>query len=288
MGPTQELAQKVSQRYGWSTTYQQDSKGYWTCTVVAGFDDVRAFRSNKQTADEREGKSEASQAALNGLRLVIENEEAKEVKQLSEVFPNKIEVYSSTARTWEHFWKGKPEAVGIDVEGNQISPPVLLQISLDHYTIIEVPRHGEGLSTNFCRLLQDESIVKVFCDNFQHKDKTCIGITKIPDDLCSGHIVDLEALCSQLLGPVKVGRGLSRIVSFCMPELKVQIRKPKSARGRLSNVGRFCWVEQGKAPRPTSLADLSEKERQYAALDSWCTLQAYKRLKDINRSRTEK
>ena len=34
-------------------------------------------------------------------------------------------------------------------------------------------------------------------------------------------------------------------------------------------------IEQGKARPLRGVDDLSEREQQYCALDSWCTLQAY-------------
>jgi hypothetical protein len=285
MGPTQELAQKVCQRYGWSAVFDKDRDDghYWTCTVTVGFNDKRRFISEDTSsldseAGRKQGTAAASQTALEGLKEEIEREEAKPVKELVQVFFEKIDIYESNQENWEYFWKHKPAMVGIDTEGNQISPPVLVQISTDEYTIIEVPQAGR-LSKDLSRLLSDDSIVKVFCDNFSHKDKLSLGLTEIPADLTVGHIVDLEAIAAKLLGPVKVARGLSRIVTLSMPELSVQIRKPK-AKGRMANVGRFCWIEQGKAPPLKSMYDLSTKELQYAALDAWCTLQAYKRMRE--------
>jgi hypothetical protein len=50
--------------------------------------------------------------------------------------------------------------------------------------------------------------------------------------------------------------------------------------GRFKDVARFSMIEQGKAPPLKSIHDLKKKEQQYAALDAWCTLQAYKRLRE--------
>ena len=44
---------------------------------------------------------------------------------------------------------------------------------------------------------------------------------------------------------------------------------------RYKNIGRFALIEQGKARPLRGVDDLSEREQQYCALDSWCTLQAY-------------
>jgi len=283
MGPTQELSQNVCQRYGWSSLIEPRTEdGRWTCTVTVARNDTRVFVSDcsasspDTTEGRKQGVAAASEAALKGLKEEIERQEAKPVKELSDIFPAPIDVYESNDENWGYFWKHKPAVVGIDVEGNQISPPVLVQISTDDYTIIEAPRNGR-ISNHLVRLIRDESVVKVFCDNFAHKDKLCLGLSakEIPRDLTVGHLVDLEAIAAKLLGPVKVPRGLSRIVVLSMPELNVHIRKPNS-KGRFKNVGLFCLIEQGKKPPLKSIHELTAKELQYAALDSWCTMQAFK------------
>jgi hypothetical protein len=66
-----------------------------------------------------------------------------------------------------------------------------------------------------------------------------------------------------------------------MPELDVLIRKPKG-QGRFTKVGRFALIEQGKAPPLKSIDELTFEEKQYAALDAWCTLYAYRRLQELS------
>jgi hypothetical protein len=286
MGPAQDLTQNVCHRYGWSAVIEKNDYVYWTCTVTVGIHDQRRFVSNDASEDtiagRKQGTAAASQAALDGLLEEIERQEAKPVKELTQVFTQHIDIYESNQKSWDHFWKHKQSIVGIDTEGNQISPPVLVQISTDDYTVIEVPRGGR-ISSHLSRLLSDESIIKVFCDNFGHKDKKSLGLAdNIPADLTVGHIVELEDMAAKLLGPVKVARGLSRIVALAMPELNVHIRKPADAKGRFKNIGRFTWIEQGKAPRLKSMYDLSDEELRYAALDAWCTLQTYKRLREAD------
>ena len=276
MGPKQELKQKVCQRYGWSVEFGRIQDGRWTCSVTVGINDRRRFVSDDNASSDPE--SNVSAVALEGLKEEIARQEAKPVKELVEVFPEQIVVYESNKENWNYFWKNKPSVVGIDVEGNKISPPVLVQIATDEYTIIEAPSVSRGISNNLARLLKDETIVKVFCDNLAHKDKRCLGIMEIPKDLTSGHLVDLEAVTATLLGPVKVARGLSRNVTLSMPELNVLIRKPTKPKERLADVGRFTLIEQGKAPPLQSVWELSEKDLHYAALDAWSTLQAYKRI----------
>lgn len=287
VGPTQELAQNVCHRFGWSAVMEKNAEDLrWECTVTVGLNDTRRFRSdntsNDSAARRKVGIAAASQVALDGLQEEIGTQDGKPVKTLSQVFSQPIDIYESNQKNWDYFWKHKPTAVGIDTEGNQSSPPVLVQISTDDYTIIEVPKEGR-ISRDLSRLLSDETVVKVFCDNYGHNDKFSLGLSQIPADLTVGHVVELESLASKLMGPVKVARGLARIVTLTMPELNVQVRKPLGNR-RLLSVGRFIQIEQGKLPPLKSIFDLSSEELQYAALDSWCTLKAYKRLREADHS----
>jgi 3'-5' exonuclease len=268
---SQILKQDVCQRYGWSwemvepSTSDDTEEKEWRCTVIVGPKDRRTFVSN-------ESKLHVCQLALEGLKDVIQQEEAKPVvSDFADIFPEPVPVYESNEENWDYFWRHKPTAVGIDTEGNGRSPPVLVQISTLDYCIIESPR--QHLSKNLQRLLTDTSIVKVFCDNAAHKDKKCLGL-----NADSESVVDLEALMAPIFGPVPTPRGLSRIVTLCMPELQVQIRKPPRNQRFSSSVGRFILIEQGKRNPLESIYDLSPEELQYAALDAWCTLQAYQRL----------
>jgi hypothetical protein len=231
--------------------------------------------------------------ALDGLADAMQQEESKPICELSQAFPNApLTIYDShDPTTWKRFWEHPPTIVGIDTEGNQISPPVLAQIATEDYTILEISKN-KNVSDNLQRLLNDDSIVKVFCDNFSHRDKLCLGLPVSKEESSSSDyfakppIVDLEVMALQLLGPVKVPRGLSKIINLSMAEMKVRIEKPKlqkgNIQGRFAKIGRFALIEQGKAKPLKGLSDLSQEEQHYAALDAWCTLQAYKRLKEIN------
>jgi len=114
----------------------------------------------------------------------------------------------------------------------------------------------------------------VFCDNFSNRDKKCLGLNidfeegnNNDDDNKQANattntnmnnksvnplftkppIVDIEILALDILGPVKVPRGLSKLISLCMPELNVRIEKPsKSSKQRHKNIGKFALIEQGK------------------------------------------
>lgn len=287
--PTQELAQKVCQRYGWSARFEKED--YWVCYITVALNDTRRFVSSDNTSPidratgAKEGTAAAAQAALDGLQEEVARQEAKPKRELTDVFPlGSFQIKGSSHRNWEQFvWSRKPSVVGIDTEGNQNHPPVLVQVATEETVLLEITSiNGNQLSADLQRLLADDTIVKVFCDNFAHHDKTSLGIhvdREKKDDFTKGSVVDLEAMTSALLGPVKVARGLSRIVTLVMPELNVLIQKQSAAKGgRFKDIGRFTLIEQGRLPPIKSLRDLSRKDQQYAALDAWATLQAYKRV----------
>lgn len=300
--PTQDLQQKVCHKYGWGYHYDKDSNGHWFVEVVVGMNIDNKYRftsphnsSNQATKGKvlttkqkeqnvKVEKDIVSAMALESLAPHIAREEAKKCCQLSDVFPNPIQIYDSTDNNgaiWDHFWNNPPQVVGIDTEGNQSSPPVLVQISTPAYTILEAPTN-KTLSPNISRLIHDYNITKVFCDNFSHADKIALGMD-LPSNLSNfakPPIIDLEVLFAHLFGSSKVARGLSKIISMAMPELNVRIVKPRNTNQRFKNIGRFALIEQGKARPLRGVYDLSEREQQYCALDSWCTLQAYLKIKE--------
>ena len=196
--------------------------------------DRQSLTKKQRDQHDKAEKEVVSAMALDELAPHIANEETKKQCQLSDVFPNPITIYDSTHNhgdTWKQFWMDPPQIVGIDTEGNQTSPPVLVQISTSEYTILEAPpRDNKTLSSNLIRLLHDNNITKIFCDNFSHADKIALGM-KIPSDLSeyvSPPIIDLEVLVGHLYGVTKVARGLAKIVSMSLPELSnVRIVKPR-------------------------------------------------------------
>ena len=271
---TQTLNQSVCQKYGWGIRYGTDEDtGDWIVDIFYAIGQCNRYTAPIPSS-EKHGKAVVSAAALLGLKEIIEQEELKQTIALKDIFPDPITAYDSSSKNcWERFWNEPPTCVGIDAEGNQISPPVLIQISTESYTILEVPTNG-CLSDNLQRLLETDSITKVFCDNFSNRDKKCLGLSidfeegnnnnnnnnggnehtdtntdnKRDNPLFTKPpIVDIEILALDLLGPVKVPRGLSKLISLCMPELNVRIEKPgKSSKQRHKNIGKFALIEQGK------------------------------------------
>ncbi|CAB9515071.1 expressed unknown protein [Seminavis robusta] len=317
--PTQEFTQMACHKYGWSARFAKESvedgrddKTLWVAHVIVGLHDERRFVSDDHESPDdtpvgtKKGIASASRAALEGLAQELAVRGSMPRMELTQVFPlyppaaagqnqrhhqkPRFFIKGSSQRNWDEFiWKKQPQPkiVGVDCEGNQSYPPVLVQVATDDCVILEITSmNGNQLSHNMQRLLADNSIRKVFCDNFSHHDKKSLGLlhahndnTNNNKDYSTGPIVDLEVLASHPLGPVKVPRGLSRIITLVMPELGVVVGKPPNKTGkRMKDVGRFTMIEQGKAPPITSLRDLSHKEKFYAAMDAWATLQAYKRL----------
>jgi hypothetical protein len=286
---TQELQQKVCQRFGWSLVFTKLDDGKWQAEIITGLGEHQkhTYVTEESFEEDKHGKSAVSAIALHGLTEEIVTWEALPIRELTQVFSAILAhlpiLDSKDPRTWERFWSAPPKAVGIDAEGNGISPPVLVQIATLDFVILETPR--KTLSRDLKRLLGDDSITKVFCDNFSHKDKQCLGLPVLPNTAgayTKPPIVDLESLSMQILGPVKTARGLGRIAALSMPELNVRIEKPKNATGgmkaRFSNIAKFALIEQGKMKPLRGLGDLTTGEQEYAALDAWCTLKVYERL----------
>ena len=96
--------------------------------------------------------------------------------------------------------------------------------------------------------------------------------------MTSGPIVELEQLAALHLGKTNTARGLARILTAAMGDELGQVRlgkPPRSKNQRWKDIGRFARIEQGKAKPLRKLADLTTAEQQYAALDAWCTLEAF-------------
>ena len=285
----QEFTQQVIHKYGWGSELIKVVEEKHVCyklRVTLAWQEVREFVGEEMitsdspllsTHEDKEAVNLVYKAALEGLHEEIQEMGMKPIVELKDVFVEAIDVYESNRENWNYFWSHKPTEVGIDVEGNQIQPPVLVQVATNDYCILEVPR--KSLSPNLQRLLRDSSIKKIFCDNFGHKDKKCLGIdrSKPRDD-----IVELETLASEFIGPSNVARGLARLVNLTMPDLTgtVLVGKPKrnDKKGRFKNIGKFALIEQGKIPPLKNLQSLSSDEQQYAALDAYVTLQVYRKL----------
>lgn len=281
----------ICQKFGWSARYFKSSddtdaarNGCWAVEVSMGLGQQKTFisddRSNDSIKCRKQGKKAAALVALEGLKEDIQREmEKPEVHGLPEavreIFAGTRIVQSSPA-VWRDFWMNPPDAVGVDTEGNLLTPPVLVQIAKDDQVILEMP-NANGLSEDLKRLLGDSTIIKVLCDSPSRKDAISLGLLAQDNDKKGNDLVDLEDLAASRMGQVSVPRGLSNLLTLTMPELGVRIAK-ETAADRLNNVRTFTAIEQKYRPRLSGFLDLTPRERQYAAVDAWCTLQIWRRL----------
>eukprot|EP00040_Diaphanoeca_grandis_P017058 m.88509 g.88509 ORF g.88509 m.88509 type:complete len:295 (+) comp26205_c1_seq1:294-1178(+) len=287
--PSVKLQVHVCAKYGWGCEFYVDGRTQaWAVKVTLGPrpDQCKIFVSNDRSPQTKkgtkQGKVAAATIALVGLSEAILVMESRPQKTLLELVGDEfraIPIVDSCDLMWRKFWSHAPKIVGIDTEGNQRNPPVLVQIASEHMVILEAPKQNSGLSEHLQRLLNDNNILKVFCDNSSHKDKHCLGID-VPEAIeLSGTngspIVDLEDLTSSLIGSTNYSRGLTKIVELSMPNEGYAIEKG-------DEVGRFAMIEQGFGPELRGPADLNQGERTYAALDAWATLLAWNNLKLLN------
>jgi hypothetical protein len=289
---TQELEQNVCQQFGWSARYfvvnseDQTRHKCWAVEIRMGLDHRKTFVSNDRSNDSvkcrKQGKKAAALVALEGLHDDLQKEMTKPIVYGLDGAVGHLmagtSIWKSSDEIWNKFWKNPPNAVGVDTEGNALSPPVLVQVAADHFVILEAPNAANGLSRNLKRLFADDSIVKVFCDNRSQRDKTSLCL-HVPVCMERDHVVDVEVLADKRMGEVAVARGLSKLVCLTMPELGVRIAKESGAQ-RLKDIGIFADIEQGHRPPLRSVHELTKRQQRYAALDAWCTLQVWKRLRE--------
>jgi len=113
---------------------------------VEGHPNRYVFVTEDSYEDDKLGKSAVSERVLVGLADEIRAWETLPVMELTQVFASHLQhlpiLDSKDPKTWQRFWSRPHPAVGIDAEGNRISPPVLVQIATLDYVILETPRKG--------------------------------------------------------------------------------------------------------------------------------------------------
>ena len=181
----------------------------------------------------------------------------------------------SSPAAWDAFWASSPAAVGIDVEGNQQSPPVLVQIATASLVILEVPATAGALSADLIRLLADDSVTKVFCDSTSN-DKRCLGIYDADAaPMVAAPVVELEHLANARIGGANVARGFAKIFTLCYTSGR-GARIVKDPTGDPAFF--FAMIEQGHRPQLSRLDEIPKATKEYAALDAWATLLAWVHL----------
>ena len=263
----------------------------WAVEVRRGAS-CQVFTSDDTSLDSTNGRKKghraAAEVALAGLQDAVRQEKSMPQVSLADVstshFRKHVRVCESNDATWDAFWADPPRVVGVDVEGDQQHPPCLVQVATPTLVILEAPsRSGvHGMSPNLKRLLADESIVKVFCDITQC-DRHSLGLieressndvlmrafSSRPARRKRADVVELESLASEHIGASSTARGLARIFSvfYSVPKAQIRVFKPDDGA-----TARFQVTEQGYAPQLSGLDDLTDEEREYAAIDAWVTL----------------
>ena len=291
--PKQELEQGICGQHGWSSSYFQAPSSRWCVEVRWGVgprngqifvsDDVSDGASK---AGVKKGHAAPAAVAIAGLRDIVYAANSKQKRTIEEAFGVQFDhtcFVESGPEGWARLWEINPTEVFIDVEGNQVTPPVLVQVCVPFRNVYDVTNEQphrslclleipniHGLSDDMRRLLGDQSITKVFCDGTSGADRRSLGI----DD--SDNYVDLEDIASSLVGATGVQRGLARIMNLAWPN--PYTRATKDTRDKES-VLFFAAIEQGKKPRLKELNDIPERIERYAAMDAWCTMMAYRGLR---------
>ena len=228
----------------------------------------------------KKGHAAAATVAIAGLRDIVDAANSKPTQTIEEAYGAHFDSTCSVMsgpEGWAKLWEMNPTYVAIDVEGNQVTPPVLVQVCVSTVNggslcLLETP-NIEGLSDDMIRLLRDDRIVKIICDGTSGADRRSLGI-----DVDLDNQVDLEDITSSLMGATGVQRGLARILNLAWPHQPVRVTKdPKDKK----SVFFFAAIEQGKKPRLKGLDEIPDRIRRYAAMDAWCTWMAYLKLRQM-------
>ena len=291
--PKQELEQGICGQHGWSSRYYQDGTMRWCVEVRwgAGPRNGRVFVSDDVSdagskPGVKKGHAAAATVAIAGLRDIVDAANSKPTQTIEEAYGAHFDSTCSVIsgpEGWAQFWwailvgnSGGPTFVAIDVEGNQVTPPVLVQVCV--HTV-----HGgslclletlniHGLSDDMIRLLRDPNITKIICDGTSGADRRSLGID------ASDNYADLEDITSSLMGATGVQRGLARILNLAWPHQAVRVTKDQKDK---KSVFFFAAIEQGKKPRLKGLDEIPDRIRRYAAMDAWCTWMAYLGLRQV-------
>ena len=289
--PKQELEQGICGQHGWSSSYFQAPSSRWCVEVRWGVGprNGRVFVSDDVSdgaskAGVKKGHAAAAAVAIAGLRDIVYAANSKQTLTIEEAFGAQFDhtcFVTSGPEGWAKLWEINPTEVFIDVEGNQVTPPVLVQVCVSFQMcvsgeqqdrsmcLLEIP-NIHRLSDDMRRLLGDQSITKVFCDGTSGADRRSLEIVDFDN------YVDLEDITSSLVGATGVRRGLARIMNLAWPNPAVRVTKDTRDK---ESVLFFAAIEQGKKPRPKELDEIPNRIRRYAAMDAWCTMMAYRGLR---------
>lgn len=301
--PKQALEQGVCGQHGWSSRYFREVGGGRWCVEVrwgVGDEKRRTFVSD-DTSDEsipgtKKGHAAAAAVALEGLEAIVRSVNLKPLRTVEDAlgprFGSTCEVLDGSAPgSWDRLWRclsrcsPLERAVGIDVEGNMRTPPVLVQVCVQvpfeetTLCVLELPGSSPGgnLSADLRRLLLDATVAKVFCDGTAGADKRSLSVdVDLAGMGAQFACLDLEHMASELAGATSVLRGLARIFNLAWPDSPFRATKDNKDK---SSVRYFVDIQDGRRAPPRTLADVPASIRRYAAMDAWLTMLAFEGLR---------
>eukprot|EP00613_Pedinella_sp_CCMP2098_P074870 CAMPEP_0171933554 /NCGR_PEP_ID=MMETSP0993-20121228/31357_1 /TAXON_ID=483369 /ORGANISM="non described non described, Strain CCMP2098" /LENGTH=307 /DNA_ID=CAMNT_0012574103 /DNA_START=17 /DNA_END=940 /DNA_ORIENTATION=+ len=197
-------------------------------------------------------------------------------------------IVMSSPQAWQQLREGRPQRVGIDTEGIQMTPPLLVQVAYRDarsgkvVVILEAPRGGR-LSPDMVALLGDESVTKVFCAAGGDTDALGVPCRNLADV----QAIAAERQLSQQRAQQKAAATHSSTSEDAAPPPPLQPLGLGSLGSKyvfggdpvLKNKGGwkfFAFMKQ----RPTDLSWPSGNARlcKYAAADAWMTLAIYENM----------
>ena len=179
----------------------------------------------------------------------------------------------SDAAAWACLHSSRARVVGVDTEGTNYEPPLLVQVAFaDRHgrpkVLLEAPASG-ALSQNMRRLLGDGAVVKAFCG--AGGDLAALG------GAVRNH-ADVQTMAGAALGLPSGGGGcalgLAAIFGKFCGGGGEKFKKCKDGWKHFAALTRrppSAWPFAGGDEPPAKLAAL----REYAAADAWATLRIY-------------
>jgi len=171
----------------------------------------------------------------------------------------------ASATNWKHFWASKPTVVGVDAEGTQHSPPLLVQVAFaGNRVLLEAPSAREGVSADLQRLLADASIAKCF---FGPPDNEGLEVPM-------ANVVDVQAAAKGKVAHTNPKHG---------PSLVAAVRTLAPGVPDAANLVKNKKIQQSfgfmfRSRKKDFLHELSHARKLYAAADAWATLEVARSL----------
>jgi len=265
---------------GWAIEMAQAGAGKWLMTVKAhecGRREVLVFEAEGR--NHKAGRLACLEKAQESARLraLVDKELSKVEMTLDDAFTHDFctrggRIVPASAAAWGELRQklqaksGAEKVVGIDVEGVNHRPPLLVQVAAAGMVVLEVP--SRGLSEGLQQLLKDTDVLKVLCDG-SLQDRNALGISDNPSRY---NICDLEEMANSIFGKSSNQRGLCKILSLSQAAGMRRYVKNKSG------CKYFIRVDRGFIRPPRSIVDIPKNALHYAGADAWATLVSWQGL----------